>query len=76
MKQLQLNFKTGEGKNKKLMINYFKDDLNPDAVKSAMQEISQAKVFVKDSVELYHEPVGAKYITRTEETIFEEVATV
>lgn len=73
MKQLQLNFKTSEGKNKILMVNYFKDDLNEEQIKSAMQDIAKSKIFVKDDTELYHEAIGAKYITRTEETIFEEI---
>ncbi|MDO1604755.1 DUF2922 domain-containing protein [Lactobacillus sp. YT155] len=72
MKKLQLGFKTEDGKTKILTLNYFKADLTSDEVKKAMQSIADAKLFVKEGQEMYHQAVSAKYVTRTEEDIFVE----
>lgn len=76
MKKLQLGFKTENGSKKNLTLSYFRDDLKSDDIKTAMQQIADAKLFVKEGEEVYHQPVSAKYVTRTEETIFEEVPMV
>jgi Protein of unknown function (DUF2922). len=74
MKKLQLRFKTAEGNKKNLVLNYVKADLDPSVVKTAMQKIQASKLFEKDTVELYQEILGAKYIDRTETEVFENNA--
>lgn len=70
MKKLQLRFKTAEGNKKNLVLSYVKADLDPSVVKTAMQKIQASKLFEKDTVELYQEVLGAKYIDRTETEAF------
>ncbi|WP_119327162.1 DUF2922 domain-containing protein [Companilactobacillus musae] len=70
MKKLQLRFKTAEGNKKNLVLSYVKADLDPSVVKTAMQKIQASKLFEKDTVELYQEVLGAKYIDRTETEVF------
>jgi len=70
MKKLQLVFKTAAGKRRDLVLNYIKDDLDPLAVKSAMDKITASKIFEKDTVQLFTEVVSAKYVQRTETEIF------
>lgn len=71
MKKLQLSFKTAEGKRKNLTLNYVKADLDPAVVKTAMDKITTSKIFEKNTVQLYQEILGAKYIDRTETEVFE-----
>lgn len=75
MKKLQLSFKTAEGKRKNLTLNYVKADLDPAVVKTAMSKITTSKIFEKDTVQLYQEILGAKYIDRTETEVFENNTT-
>ncbi|GKQ43296.1 hypothetical protein RD055328_12190 [Companilactobacillus sp. RD055328] len=70
MRKLQLGFKTAGGARRSLTLNYFRDDLKTDEVKAAMQQIADAQLFNKDGDDLYHEPLSAKYITKTEDYIF------
>lgn len=70
MKKLQLKFKTAEGHNKNLVINYVKADLDPTVVKAGMDKIKASKLFEKNTVQLYQDIVGAKYIDRTETEVF------
>ncbi|MFD1418340.1 DUF2922 domain-containing protein [Companilactobacillus keshanensis] len=72
MKRLQLSFKTAAGKKHDLVLNYIKDDLDPLAVKSAMDKITASKIFEKDTVQLYSEVLSAKYVERTETEIFKK----
>lgn len=74
MKKLQLRFKTAEGNKKNLVLSYVKADLDPSVVKTAMQKIQASKLFEKDTVELYQEVLGAKYIDRTETEVFQNYA--
>ena len=66
MKKLQLRFKTANGNKKNLVLSYVKDDLDKAVVKTAMDKISASKLFEKNTVELYQEVLGAKYVERIE----------
>lgn len=70
MKKLQLKFKTADGKNKDLALNYVKDGLDEKTVKEAMDKIQASKLFEKNTIQLYNEVLGAKYVDREESTIF------
>lgn len=72
MKKLQLVFKTDGGAHRSLNLRYFRDDLTPAEVKAAMEQMAAAKLFSKEGSEIYHEPVSAKYVTTTEDVIFED----
>lgn len=70
MKRLQLRFKTAEGNKKNLVLSYVKSDLDQKITQEAMEKISASKIFEKDTVELYKEILGAKYIERIETEVF------
>lgn len=70
MKKLQLRFKTEEGHAKNFVLNYVKDDLDPKVVQAAMDKITASKLFEKNTVQLYTQTIGAKYIERTETKVF------
>lgn len=70
MKKLQLRFKTAAGNKKNLVLNYVKEDLDPQVVKTAMDKISASKLFENNTVELYKEALDAKYVERTETKVF------
>ncbi|PMD71431.1 DUF2922 domain-containing protein [Companilactobacillus nuruki] len=70
MKRLQLRFKTAEGNKKNLVLSYVKSDLDQKVTQEAMEKISASKIFEKDTVELYKEILGAKYIERVETEVF------
>ncbi|AUI72509.1 hypothetical protein COSHB9_00480 [Companilactobacillus alimentarius] len=75
MKRLQLKFKTADGHNKNLVLDYVKTDLDPATVKSAMEKISASKLFEKSTVQLYQEVSSAKYVERIESQVFEALST-
>lgn len=70
MKKLQLRFKTAEGNKRNFILNYVKDNLDENTVHQAMDKISASKLFEKNTVQLYKEVLGAKYIERTETEVF------
>jgi len=69
MKKLQLRFKTANGKTKNFVLDYVKADLDATTVNQAMAKIRDSKLFEKDTVELYQDIIGAKYVDRTETKI-------
>lgn len=71
MKQLQMAFQNSEGKRSVLSLNDVKQDLDETAVKGAMQNIAQSKLFIKDDVAIYATVMGAKYVERTVTDIFD-----
>ncbi|MFD1472229.1 DUF2922 domain-containing protein [Companilactobacillus mishanensis] len=70
MKKLQMRFKTAEGKKRDLVLNYINEDLEEAVTHSAMEKIVSSKIFEKDTVQLFSETLGAKYVERTEKAIF------
>lgn len=70
-KSLRLTFKNSENKKVNLSLADAKPDLNEQEARSAMGQISQAGVFERDGVVLYHEPDAAAYVERTVTSIFD-----
>lgn len=72
MKTLSLTYKGYLGKTHTLKLKYAKEGLDPKEVRSSMQELATANAFTKDNELMFVTPVCAKYITTTEETIFDD----
>lgn len=72
MKQLCLEFKNSDAKSRVLRLNNIDDNLDAETVRSAMTKIAATNMFIKKGIELYKEPVGAKYVERIETPIFSD----
>lgn len=72
MKKLQLTFKTAKGQKRNLVLNYVSAELDTPTVRKAMDKIVASQLFEKDAVQLYTKVVGAKYVERTETSLFQE----
>ncbi|KRK78982.1 DUF2922 domain-containing protein [Companilactobacillus nodensis] len=72
MKKLQLTFKTAKGQKRNLVLNYVSAELDTPTVRKAMDKIVASQLFEKDTVQLYTKVVGAKYVERTETSLFQE----
>lgn len=70
-KRLELMFATSEGKSRVLGINQPALNLEPEVVEAAMEAIIAQDMFELEGVKLYTKPLGARYVTRTVEDIFE-----
>lgn len=69
--RLELRFATNEEKNRTLAINNPVLSLEPEVVQTAMQSISEQGLFELDGEVLYNRVIGARYVTRTVDDIFE-----
>lgn len=69
--RLELRFATSEEKNRTLAINSPVLDLEPEVVQTAMQSITEQGLFELDGEVLYNRVIGARYVTRTVDDIFE-----
>ncbi|AKP67252.1 DUF2922 domain-containing protein [Companilactobacillus ginsenosidimutans] len=70
MKKLQLSFKTEDGKNRNLILNYMNESLDDITTKQAMGKIVASKIFSQKDVLLFAEALAAKYVDRVENPIF------
>ena len=70
MKNLQLKFKSSEGANKSISLDYASENLDEKTVREAMQQIADANVFEKNTEVFYQTPLSAKYIETNETNIF------
>ncbi|WEV36849.1 DUF2922 domain-containing protein [Lactobacillus sp. ESL0677] len=73
-KTLQLVFLNGANKRSSLSLPDAANDLEPAAVKAAMDAIVKADAFQKDGVDLYKIPQSAAYIERTVTDMFDDTA--
>lgn len=71
MKTLSLSFKGSLGKSHSLKLNYANDGLTEQTVRDAMNKIVESKLFQKDDDLLYLKAMAAKYVTTTDEVIFD-----
>lgn len=69
MKSLNLIYKGSLGKTHQLKLNYVKEGLTKDEIMTQMKALAGSKLFAKDGEQLYAQPIAAKYITTTEETV-------
>ena len=71
MKTLSLSFKGSLGKGPSLKLTYANDGVTDHPVRDAMNKIVESKVFQKDDDLLYLKAMAAKYVTTTDEVIFD-----
>lgn len=69
--KLELNFKTEEGRNKRLTIDYPKLDLTAEEIIPVMQTIVDTDIFYKEGEDSYGAVDSARYIETTIEEIFD-----
>lgn len=67
MKTLSFSFKSSLGKTTSIRLNKYEADVTADQAKQFAQIVADAKAFVKDGVNLYATPTGAK-MTETQVT--------
>lgn len=72
MKSLSLIYKGSLGKTHTLKLKYAKDGLDAQTVRTSMQRLASTNLFKKDEEVLFEKPVCAKYVTTTEEVIFDD----
>lgn len=75
MKTLSLTFKGSLGKKHSLKLNYASERLDEQAVRKAMEKISQAHLFAKGDEDLYYTPLSAKYIDTVTTVLFNDEKT-
>ena len=70
--ELKLTFTDSTHKKKVISLTCSSADLDQETIKAAMQDISDAGVFVSDKtgVELYKEPYSAKYVEKNITDVF------
>ncbi|MFL2029344.1 DUF2922 domain-containing protein [Loigolactobacillus zhaoyuanensis] len=70
MKQLDMEFKSENGKTKHMRLNYAAQTLEETTVKTAMQTIADLKMFEVEACNPYALPIKAQYVERTVTPIF------
>lgn len=68
---LKLKFLNSNGKSSFIRISNPKKDLTTDTVGTAMELICSTKAFEKGDTDMYEKALGAKYVTTTENVIFD-----
>lgn len=68
---LELLFKDASGASKKITLRNPKLDLTAPQVKDAVDAIAAAEIFDGENGDPYAEGVGARYVTRTVEDVYE-----
>ncbi|GGI64319.1 DUF2922 domain-containing protein [Limosilactobacillus caviae] len=69
---LKLKFKDSTGKNHFFKIANPKKELSKETVRQAMELMASAHLIKKGELELTGVPVGAKYVTTTEEAVYSD----
>jgi hypothetical protein len=67
---LQLRFKGTDEKVHSFGLVKAAPNLDQQTVERAMTEIIELKLFSRNGVEIYNEPVGAEYVTTSHRTVF------
>ncbi|GAA6112901.1 MAG: DUF2922 domain-containing protein [Apilactobacillus sp.] len=71
MRKLELTFKSENGKNKTLSLNYVDGKLDTSVVMPAMQRLSAMNIFQDESGNLYKTPVAAKIVDTQNSSLFD-----
>ncbi|MBG9985046.1 DUF2922 domain-containing protein [Aerococcaceae bacterium DSM 111022] len=72
---LELLFKDANGKSRKITVKSPKEGLTPAQAQTALDNIVQANVFIgNEGEDIYAEAVGAQYVSRSVETVYEQPA--
>lgn len=69
MKTLELSFKGSDMRVKHLRLKYVNTELTADDVMAVMNQMAKAKLFVKDGVNLYADPLRADMVETTKTTL-------
>jgi len=70
MKSLNLAFTGSLGKSHSLKLAYANDGLDSAVIKSAMDQLSEMKMFSSEGENIYATPVSAKYVETITTPIF------
>lgn len=70
MKILKLGFKSASGKKHTLNLQYNGEKLSASKIRTQMQTIAAAHLFVQAGEEIYQQPVSAKYVDTIETVLF------
>ncbi|MHC5374534.1 DUF2922 domain-containing protein [Enterococcus sp. LJL120] len=71
MRKLHLQFKNADGSRKTIIIKLCHQNLSPESVRQAMEDLIALKLFERNGVQLYTEIVGAKYVETRVTKIFD-----
>ena len=69
---LKLHFKDSLGKDRYIKITKPKKGLDKETVQKAMQLMTSARLMQVEGADMLAMPVGAKYVTTTEESVYSE----
>ena len=69
---LKLHFKDALGKDRYIKIAKPKKGLDKETVQKAMQLMTSARLMQVEGADMLAVPVGAKYVTTTEESVYSE----
>lgn len=70
MKTLKLGFKSASGEKHTLNLQYNGKKLSASKIRTQMQTIAAAHLFVQAGEEIYQQPVSAKYVDTIETVLF------
>ncbi|WP_265456879.1 DUF2922 domain-containing protein [Enterococcus sp. HY326] len=71
MRKLHLQFKNADGSRKTIIIKLCHQNLSPESVRQAMEDLIALKLFERNGIQLYTEIVGAKYVETRVTKIFD-----
>lgn len=71
MKHLELIYHNSEAKLTTMRLTYAQENLSEATTRAAMEKIAELKMFDKDGVNPYAEPVAARYVETTSAPIFD-----
>lgn len=71
-KTLRLTFKNAKNKKVNLSLPDAAENLTEEEVKTAMNEICEANLFVKEEVDQYQAPLSAQYVERTVTSVLDD----
>lgn len=71
MRKLHLQFKNADGSRKTIIIKLCHQNLSPEIVRQAMEDLIALKLFERNGIQLYTEIVGAKYVETRVTKIFD-----
>ncbi|AYF91990.1 DUF2922 domain-containing protein [Apilactobacillus bombintestini] len=71
MKKLVLTFKSDDGKNKKLNLNYVEGSVDREQVMGYMNRLASLNIFQNENGSLYRVPVAAKVVDTNTNSLFD-----
>lgn len=71
MKKLVLTFKSDDGKNKKLNLNYVEGSVDREKAMSYMNRLASLNIFQNENGSLYRAPVAAQVVDTNTNSLFD-----